>query len=139
VKVINGNIIQINEGIVCHVVNNKGVMGAGVAKALYTKYPEVRSKYLSLQKYELGTCQPVRITDHLVIVNMIAQDGYGRDKRLYLQYDALSLCLNKVRDHYNGTIYVPFLIGCGLAGGDWAVVSKILDTIPDLVVVRLGG
>ena len=138
-KVVAGNIIDVRNGIICHVVNNKGAMGAGVAKALYTKYPEVRSKYLSLQKYELGVCQPVRISDSLVVVNMIAQDGYGRDGRLYLVYDTLSICLNKVRTKYDGTIYVPFLIGCGLAGGDWAVVSAILDTIPDLVVVRLGG
>lgn len=138
-QVLIGDITQVRSGIICHVVNNKGVMGAGVAKALYTKYPDVRSKYLSLQKYELGACQPVRINSDLVVVNMIAQDGYGRDRRLYLQYDTLSLCLNKVRNRYKGTIYVPFLIGCGLAGGDWSVVSEILDTISDLVVVRLGG
>jgi len=35
-------------------------------------------------------------------------------------------------------VYVPYLMGCGLAGGDWGIYSEIIEFyIPDAIIVRL--
>lgn len=39
IKTVYGNIFDATEDIICHQVNCQGVMGAGVAKALYQRWP----------------------------------------------------------------------------------------------------
>ena len=46
--VVSGNLLEIEEGIICHQVNCQGVMGAGVAKAIASRYPQVLSAYREL-------------------------------------------------------------------------------------------
>ena len=40
---ITGDIIAITDGYIMHQVNCQNVMGAGVAKSLATKYPEIKN------------------------------------------------------------------------------------------------
>lgn len=137
--VVSMDITTVERGIIAHVCNNKRVMGAGVAKALYTKWPIVRNTYMVCSQ-ELGTCSPAVIHDDLIVVNMIAQDGYGRDGKCYLQYHDLRQCLKQVAfwsDRHGIPVYVPFNMGCGLAGGRWEFVTQILEAeIPDVIVCR---
>lgn len=72
------------------------------------------------------------------VMNMIAQTGYGSKKTQHkgadddgppIRYDALRKCLQKVAKAARttqATIHMP-RIGCGLAGGSWAEVSKIIE------------
>ena len=46
--VVSGNLLEIEEGIICHQVNCQGVMGAGVAKTIASRYPQVLSAYREL-------------------------------------------------------------------------------------------
>lgn len=65
-------------------------------------------------------------TKELVVVNAYTQYGYGRDK-MHLDYDALSLCMKKINHIFKGKhIGIPYLIGCGLAGGDSSIVLDII-------------
>ena len=64
-----------------------------------------------------------------LIANCITQEHYGYDGHLYVDYDAIRKCMwalnaeAKVDDL--GPVAMP-RIGCGLAGGDWNIVSKII-------------
>lgn len=151
-KIIRKDITTVNDtpGIILHICNNRGMMGAGVAKALYTKWPRVKTEYLAMEKYELGDIgwvNDLEVPDDcfgpdLGVGNMIAQDGYGHDDKQYLSYDALAECLGYAQRFnegwYDGPIYVPYNMGCGLAGGDWSFVMGMMDTyIPDAIICQL--
>lgn len=112
------------ERLLIHVCNNKGSMGAGIAKEIKERIPEAfyaykKGGHLGYVSYGGQVC------------NMIAQDGYGRDKR-YLNYGALSQCLYNVKmdiDYYDANVEVvaPYMMGAGLAGGDWDIVSEMVE------------
>lgn len=134
--------------IFCHQVNCQGVMGSGIAKQIRNEYPEVYKEYKHVENPMLGYILPVFTTDGRICINMFAQDKFGRDKR-YTDYAAFRDCLlaivGLVADHHiheDVPIAFPYMIGCGLAGGDWLVVEKLLqefsDKVPNkVIIVRL--
>lgn len=144
-KYIERDITSVNVGVIAHVVNDCGVMGAGVAKALYTRWPAVRSNYLDFcrvvpKSSRLGRVNFVPISDEIVVANMFAQQGYGRDGRLYLRYDQLEETLEQVAGFSLSShmpLYIPSNMGCGLARGDWGRVSEIIaDVCPGATICR---
>jgi len=60
------------------------------------------------------------------VCNMIAQHGIGTGKRR-VDYNALHLCLCKLNTCLppGASVHMP-RIGCGLAGGLWSEVEKII-------------
>lgn len=135
IKEVTGDIFTTNAAIICHQVNCKGVMGAGIAKMVKEKMGKLNfDQYQVLcKKYGAKMLGEVLYTPNLQNVptrqyfaNCFAQDGYGRSKQ-YTDYDALKKCLHKVHDwalKRNLVIAIPGLIGCGLAGGDWNYVKR---------------
>ncbi|MFV2014891.1 MAG: phosphatase, partial [Candidatus Heimdallarchaeota archaeon] len=62
----------------------------------------------------------------LEVVNCYTQYRYGRDEGVvYLDYEALALCMRKINHAWAGKRLGVPLIGCGLAGGDWDIVKEI--------------
>ena len=138
-----GDLVKGHYPIFCHQVNCRGVMGAGIAKQIREKYPEVYDTYRThcmTANYLLGTILPVFTHDNRICINMFAQDGYGRTG-IWTDYDAFKSCLYRLenflkacankqnfRRTYGSRIYFPYNIGCGHAGGDW---KKILDLLYD--------
>lgn len=120
-------------------------MGSGVAKVLFERYPSIRVNYLAwyaaAQKNKepfLGEIAYNPNHPHHVI-NAITQRGYGYDGKLYADYEAIESCFKKLnaeaerRNAAPNALYgvmhavaMP-LIGCGLAGGSWPVVSEIIE------------
>lgn len=45
ISIISGDLLQAKEAAICHQVNCQNVMGSGVAKAIFTKWPEVKTEY----------------------------------------------------------------------------------------------
>lgn len=142
-QAIKGDLLAIESGIICHQVNCKGVMGAGLAKSLRSKYPvcfESYSKYCKAGQFKLGMVQFCKVNSNLFICNLAGQQGYGTQSR-QTDYDALMTCLVKLYAksvELNLIPYLPFKLGCGLAGGDWNVVSKLIEThCPNAVIVQL--
>ena len=139
-----GNIFNCKENIICHQVNMYKKMGAGIAKQIRERYPNVYQDYL-LHEPVLGEVHiiPVEHDDiipyqnqniGLWIANMYSQNSYGYDGAQYTDYDAMRKCFNDINDHIsksnkcgnNLSLAIPYKIGCGIGGGDWSIVSKII-------------
>jgi len=136
IQTINGDLLKSNANFILHQVNCKGVMGAGLALQVKKQYPFVFSKYSRKCKAAtnsrdlLGTVQYIPVKESQTIVNLFAQDGYGRTGQ-HTSYRALISCLEDVNRHTkpSDTIAIPYKIGCGLGGGDWDKVQDIISSI----------
>lgn len=138
IKIVPGDILDVKEGIIVHQVNCQRVMGAGLAKAIREKYPEHYNEY-RMTKPILGNAIFTDVGDGLTVAAIYGQDRYGYGD-VFTDYAALEKGLKKVQAFSEQTgrqIYIPFGIGCGLAGGDWGWVTAILvDTVPDAIIVQ---
>jgi O-acetyl-ADP-ribose deacetylase (regulator of RNase III) len=135
------DITLIENGIIGHGVNCQGVMGSGVARALRDKYPHVYDSYVMFcqahptKSERLGLVDFVSIDTDLIVANMITQEFYGRDGKVYACpkaiTDTLIWVMNKAK-HYKKDIYIPQL-GCGLGGLSWSdTVEPIVEAIGEL-------
>ena len=140
--------------IIAHICNDIGAFGAGFVLAISKRWEKPEAMYRSLKHlrtgYVLGDVQDVFVTDEddkeqIIVANMIAQHGIESSnyKHSYdykgnpiyeppIRYDAVRQCLKKVNNTakmMNASIHMP-RIGCGLAGGEWAEIAKIIkDTL----------
>lgn len=135
---IKGDVLTSKADVVLHQVNCKGVMGAGLALQIKKKYPHVFSEYFHLCSHTptdstslLGKVLFVPISSSQSIANLFAQDtfaSYGVSICCLTQYEKLRECLREVNNVYKGkTVALPYKLGCGLAGGDWNKVKKIIE------------
>lgn len=147
---ITGDITDVKSGLILHQVNCQNVMGAGVAKAIYTKWPIVKTAFhtytLSNQhkpKVLFGQLQFVPVTKDLFIINSFTQFNYGNSritKKVYTDENRLIYNIKQVHEYAvsrNELLYIPKFIGCGLAGGNWDTISNALEGLSNLVVVQL--
>lgn len=134
-EVIMGDILCADADYICHQVNCRNVMGAGVARTIYTKWPEVKSEYhrfctLANSPYDLlGQVQIVPIQQAgISVINLFGQLNYGRKIGvIYTDYQAMKNALRKINQLCSGkSVAFPYGIGCGLAGGDWMTVEKMI-------------
>ena len=142
-KIVEGDIFESGADAILHQVNCQGVMGSGVAKQVRDRYPWVFAEYrdrcfpfkMGIKKTSdlLGRIQPVYINETQKIVNLFAQDHFGYDGKCYTDYDSLKECLRVVDILFaGGTVAIPYLMGCHRGGGDWEIVSKMIeDTLQD--------
>jgi O-acetyl-ADP-ribose deacetylase (regulator of RNase III) len=131
----NQNIITAEEKLIIHGCNCQGVMGSGVALAIRNRFPRAYEKYKDQLIFTLGTVQFVECKDKLGtkwIGNCLTQQFYGRNKVQYCSYDAIQKCLEEVV-HFcaknNITAFAMPKIGCGLGGGNWKIVSNIVEEV----------
>ncbi|MFP6333778.1 Appr-1-p processing protein [Bacillus subtilis] len=145
IKIETGNILDATEDIIVQQVNCKGVMGAGLAKAILNKYPNVKKEYQSFRNFNLnkgltdkdllGLVNYVRVSDGKVIANVFGQINIKKnrfDKTVYTKTEALARGLTEVKElskQLNKSVAIPYGMGCGLAGGDWNIISELIDSI----------
>jgi len=132
-----GNVLDSNFQVIAHQVNCQGVMGAGVAKAIRIKYPEVFNEYQEYCEYNddiLGDCLILKARDGKFIANLFGQDSFGTNSR-QTNYKKLYESLIKLRDAMKDiglvTLSFPYMVGCGLAGGDIDVVTSLIKDVFD--------
>ncbi|PLR72243.1 macro domain-containing protein [Bacillus sp. UMB0728] len=137
IRIVEGNILNAPENIIGHQVNCQGVMGAGLAKQIRNKYPEVYTNYIEFinecgKKALLGRMQLVTCGENKWVANLFGQSSYGRQKLVYTHYGALENAFRHLRSiakEHDLSVALPFGIGCGLAGGDWEEVYAIIDEV----------
>ena len=119
--------------IVVHGCNAQGVMGSGVARVVRNNFPGAYYEYVRHHEehgLKLGEVVWANVLPGRYIANAITQEFYGGDGKKYVSDHAIRVAFGRVRRfaEENGieTINYP-MIGAGLGGGDWVVISKIID------------
>lgn len=136
--------------IILHVVNDIGVMGAGVARALFMKWPNVRSDYIEwfnfqtinsltgkiIRPFGIGKCQLIEANlPDIYVINMVGQNGIRRYSNMTpINYYAVDRCLQEVErlavemeKHFERKVEIHMpRIGCGLAGGNWNKIEPLV-------------
>lgn len=165
IKVNKGDLLKnVKTGIIVHGTNAQGTMGAGFAKQVKEQYPEAYKEYRKFCKGEryqddpLGQIVTVEISPDLWIINAITQRYYGRENKVYIDYEATKNCFKQVRaevkrftrinmdrskehirvfNSYLPEVHFP-MIGAGYGGGDWKIVEFIINKeLPDIVSKNL--
>ena len=137
-----GNALNVSSGLIVHGCNCQGVMGGGFALEVKNRFPEAYHEYEKVHRTRglvLGDICFVEVAPMKFIVNGNTQDKFGPGKR-QVNYDAVAevfiatVKLAKVIETHRGfkpEIIFP-QIGAGLGGGDWKIISAIIDAvIPD--------
>lgn len=136
-KIIKGNLINLAlEGkfdVIVHGCNCFHTMGAGFARQTKEAFPEAYQADLETEygRYnKMGTISSAAVWRDqiaLIVVNAYTQFRYSR-KNSMVSYDAIAKAMKLVKEQCSGSKIAYPKIGCGLAGGDWNVVSEIIDT-----------
>lgn len=141
------DITTVECGIIGHCVNCQGAMGSGVARALYEKWPKVKSQYLQRPTGEgmLGYCDIVVINPLLSVGNIYGQFNFGNDGGRYGDPKAVEQGLEYLFRHaiHMGIedIFLPYKMASDRAGLDWDTevlpIINRLDTSNPLVNVHI--
>lgn len=131
----NDDLLSADADVICQQVNCQNVMGAGLAKAIYTKWPLVKEMYheycdqIGDPFMLFGDIQIIRSPElPFDVANVFGQLNFGRKKLCYTSYDAFRAAFTKIAYQYKGkVITLPYGFGCGLAGGDLDTVLSIID------------
>ena len=124
-----GDLLDTDIQHILHGCNCRGVMGSGVALAIRNRYPQAYQDYL--QEYQshgllLGNIIISVQEDGRHIYNALTQERYGRDGQVYVSYWAIAETFAKINSFGIDAIALP-RIGAGLGGGDWSVISAIIE------------
>ena len=165
IKEVNGNLLTYpGIQVIGHQTNCLSVMGAGIAKQIKARWPEVFREYCDYCKSQsdahnlLGTIQVLKTDDEKYIANLFGEYSFCESiapyeeggKPRHTDYDALKECLHRLHTwmvlNNIKTGGVPDHIGCGLAGGNWdgVVYPMIKDEFMDdkditLYIVKYNG
>ena len=130
--VVEGDLFKVTEGAIGHGVNCRGAMGAGVAKIVRKKYPEMYSAYRN--ECKSGRLMPGGVfpwfdeASGLWIYNMASQNRPGPAARLNWLADTASATLDHAAAHGVSQVSIP-QIGCGIGGLKWVDVAKTLQEV----------
>tara|TARA_B100001093_G_scaffold485810_1_gene520561 strand:+ start:226 stop:756 length:531 start_codon:yes stop_codon:yes gene_type:complete len=147
-----GDLLNFPYGIntIAHCCNILNVMGAGIAEQIAKRYPEAKEADDVAEKAgrnDLGDFSFAEI--EISNDNNFPHQEFGKDIRkceiynLYtieslgpgreINYEALYRNLHLMRNRLNNNpdcvLGLPFGMGCGLAGGNWGIVSAMINAI----------
>lgn len=118
-------------------------MGGGIALGVKNKYPNVYREYAQFCSQRgssaLGECFIVPIGERRYVANLFGQNGvgYGTCQTNYEALEKAIKTLGKWAKANKLSVGVPYLMSCGLAGGDWSIVEGLLiKYIEDLTIVK---
>lgn len=155
IKIVDGDLLQANIPLIAHQTNCLGVMGAGIAKAIKNKWPDVYIQYKDLcksyyySKFLLGISQFCKTHDNPIkyVVNLFGEYSYTESVAPYenrhTDYKALDLALTILQTNCHNSnikeIGIPYKLGCGLAGGDWdnvvyPMLQKLFEKDPEITL-----
>jgi len=125
-----------NNTVICHSCNDLGVWGSGFVVPLGNRYPKAKEDYIQWAKsltpsprpFRLGEVQFVQVGSQIWAANLIGQRGIGFRRGPPVKYEALYDGFNKVAEFAvaNSADVVMPRIGCGLGGGSWDTVEKLI-------------
>jgi len=149
-KIVEGNLLDVKKGIICHQVNTYGVMGAGIAFAIGQKFPSINADYEKyckkhnfLEERLLGTvlfATSYQMGD-LTVANVFSQLPLGATTDLELIKKAFRNIFSYAEVNQLD-VYIPYRYGSGIANGIWDdIVTTFLQLEKELqkeiIVVKL--
>ncbi len=144
-KRIKKDILTVGFGIICHQVNARGVMGAGLAAQVKAQFPGAFKDYMDAYKsgnLKLGKVVISQIKPYNFIAHIVGQHDYGRNA-VFTNYQALNIALSTLKSFRVSLdkeipIFFPWRMGSGLAGGRWRIVKDIIEELfPDAIICQL--
>lgn len=131
-KTVKGDLIKLaQEGkfdVIVHGCNCFCTMGAGIARQVASNFPDAykADKETAIgDRSKLGTISIS--TEHGVgVVNAYTQFDFG-GRGPNVDYDAVRSCFRQIKKMFSGCRIGYPDIGAGLAGGNWSVISEIID------------
>ena len=135
-RIIKGDLIELaKEGVfdvIIHGCNCYGNMDGGIAKAIKSNFPEAFHADQASSKGDINklgnyTSAMVVCRKHpLFIVNAYTQ-AHWKGKGVLVDYNSISAVMQLVKSDFSGKRIGYPRIGAGLAGGDWSIISHIID------------
>ena len=146
----HGDVTTAESGVIAHVVNNIGLFGAGVAKAIADKWPEVKRDYLHwkgmnnrFHPFSLGHIKLSKVSNlsqDITVAHLLAMNGVKAQWNPNpLDMEALKDCLESVMDVCDSCgfdLHMP-KIGSGLAGGNWDEIFEIIKGLDEIYNVNI--
>ena len=135
-KTIKGDLIKLalkgEFDLIIHGCNCFCTMGAGIAKTIKQQFPEAYQADLKTKngdESKLGEISFAKVTTEngdLIVVNGYTQFQWrGRGRKA--DYEAIRDVFRKVKEQFSGLKIGYPAIGAGLAGGDWEIISSIIE------------
>ena len=136
-KEVNGNLIDLaldgDFDIIIQGCNCFNTFGRGLAKEIKERLPKAYAVDCKTKKGDmnkLGNYSTCVINteegDDFMVLNCYTQYMYSNTEP-QIDYEALTLCLRKINHEFKGAVIGVPLIGAGLAGGDWNIISKTIE------------
>lgn len=127
---------------IMHGVNCQCRMGSGLAKEIKERIPQCFTDYVEFCSQNEVLLGKVCVSGNdPYIFNCFTQRFYGRDGRKYVSDHAIVDCLKTVKYHLERKnikeIGIPYMFCCGLGGGDWEFVYKMIEIILKGVNVKI--
>jgi O-acetyl-ADP-ribose deacetylase (regulator of RNase III) len=133
---IQGDLIQLalagRFDVIIHGCNCQCVMGAGIAKSIKAAFPEAYAADCATAKGardKLGSFSSAAVTRggaNFTVVNAYTQLDW-RGQGVKADYDAIRAAMRSIKQRFDGQRIGYPQIGAGLAGGDWAIISSIIE------------
>ena len=135
VTIIEGDLMDVEEGVIAHQVNTRGKMGSGVAKAVRGKYPKAYKLYKDYTdtygKDILGHTQVVKVGQNLYVANLFGQDNFGYDGKCYTSLEGLERAMVRLRSWMVSKniqkISLPYKMSSDRGGANWQDVLFLID------------
>ena len=118
--------------VIIHGCNCFCTMGAGIAKQIRQVFPDAYAADLATEsgdRSKLGGYSKAKIkTDSgdLYVINAYTQFHYA-GSGILADYDAIQSVFTALKKEFCDKRFGYPKIGAGLAGGDWQVISQIID------------
>lgn len=134
-----GNLLTATDvEVIGHQANCQNTFGAGIAKSIREMYP--KAYYSDTMAYKdgkatLGNYSFCHLDGQIKkIFNLYGQQLYGTGKR-QTSYDALYNAMEGMKNYLVENdndlpvpnVGFPYLLGCGLGGGDWRIVERLIE------------
>jgi O-acetyl-ADP-ribose deacetylase (regulator of RNase III) len=136
-RVIEGNLLDLAKSgcfdVIIHGCNCQCVMGKGIALQVKKNFPaayEADCLTLKGDEAKLGNYSKATIycnEKSFVIVNAYTQ-YHWRGKGVKVDYNAIESVMRRIKCEFSGKRIAYPKIGAGLAGGDWTIISNIINT-----------
>lgn len=135
ITIKKGDLLNATEKVIAHQVNCCGVAG-GLAADIFQKWSHAKSDYYQLTKRIPGKALlgmahfTGQQRDGHIICNLYGQYNPGSDYNPQKLEQALEMLGNTARI-MDWSVALPYKISCGICGGDWETVLKIIERTMD--------